>query len=353
MNRRHAFTLKELLVVTTILCVLFALLFPAINSAREAARRMSCSNNLKQIGLALHNYHSAYRQFPPAMGGTASNEHRLSGLIALTPFCESSTFWESVVNPSAYDGAAYPSMGPVPWDTKFSPWCTEYLTFRCPSDYGAGPQLGRTNYSFCVGDRVADLDKCNDRNNVRGMFAPGFVTRFRDVTDGLSNTIAMTEIGTQRGRKLQGQFALDQPKSLADCPANCLDVRDPQRPNFYADSVKLGKFGRGGAFADGAGGYSLVHTILPPNSPSCAIGNRDPLSGVFSAGSYHLGGGHVLMGDGAVVFILQSIESGLLNEKSPRTIVDSAGKPVRSPYGLWGALGTRAGEEILEQEICQ
>ena len=81
---REAFTLVELLIVITILGVLFALLLPFNRSSREAARRMSCSNNMKQVGLAMHNFHSAYKHLPQAMSGTAENQYRLSGLVPVS-----------------------------------------------------------------------------------------------------------------------------------------------------------------------------------------------------------------------------------------------------------------------------
>ena len=114
--------------------------------------------------------------------------------------------------------------------------------------------------------------------------------------------------------------------------------------------MDLSQLGRGGAFADGAGGYALVHTILPPNSPSCAIGMTDPLEGVFSAGSYHEDGCHVLMGDGAVIFITNSIDAGLASTPSPR---GPGGSSLPSPYGLWGFIGSRAGGESTEEQVCQ
>ena len=194
--------------------------------------------------------------------------------------------------------------------------------------------------------------QCQTVADTRGFFAPGIVTTFFDITDGLAGTVMMTEIGTQRSRKLQGQFALNRLVSLIDSPSECDQVKDSLRPLYYGGSVILSELGRGGAFADGAGGYSLVHTILPPNSPSCAMGTAEPLEGVFSAGSYHKGGCHVLMGDGAVVFMTDSIESGSASEPSPRGNLGS-GESLWSPYGLWGALGTRAGNEMSYQQLKQ
>ncbi len=352
MRCRYGFSLKELLVGVTVACIALALLTPAIEAARETARRVSCSNNFKQIGLAIHNYHSAYRHCPAAMFGTEANEHRLSGLIMLTPFIEASPRWDVISNPSTFHGVTYPAMGPVPWDTNYDPWCEDIPTFRCPSDAGRNSELGSTNYAFSVGDRITGLYKCNSATEARGFFLPRVVTSFNDVTDGLANTIMMTEIGTMRARQLQGQFALNRAVSLLDSPSECYRVADPTKPQVYDASVTLSERGRGGAFADGAGGYSLVHTILPPNSPSCAIGNADPLEGVFSAGSFHEGGCHVLMGDGAVIFITNSIEAGVATDPSYRNNSHDPGTTSPwSPYGLWGALGTPAGEEMLEQQL--
>ena len=349
MPSRYGFSLRGLMVVVAAAAVVLGLLIPAIEAARESARRMSCSNNFKQIGLAIHNYHAAYKLCPAAMFGTESNQHRLSGLIAITPFVEASTRWEMISNPSTFGGVSYPPMGPVPWDTNYDPWCENIPTFRCPSDSGRGPTLGRANYAFAVGDKIAGMYQCKTTADARGFFAPSMVITFADITDGLANTIMMTEIATQRLRKLQGQFALNRPASFIDSPSECLRVIDLQRPLYYSDSVALSELGRG-AFADGAGGYSLVHAILPPNSPSCAMGTADPLEGVFSAGSYHEGGCHVLMGDGAVVFMTDSIDAGSASEPSPRGN-HGAGESLWSPYGLWGSLGTRAGNEMSYQQL--
>ncbi|WP_442511429.1 DUF1559 domain-containing protein [Novipirellula sp. SH528] len=351
MNSRRAFSLLELLVVVGIIAVLIALCFPAVESAREAARRMSCSNNFKQIGLAIHNYHAAYKQCPSAMFGTESNEHRISGLIAMTPFIEASPYWESVSNPSVYDGVSYPAMGPVPWDKNYDPWRTEYATYRCPSDPSRRIDLGRTNYTFCVGDKVLGLHEATGLDDVRGFTAPGMIVSFRDITDGLSSTIAMTEIGTENRKLVIGQYAIDQPASLADSPKDCLATAIPEQSRFYADSVPLSQYGRGGAFADGSAGVSLVHAILPPNSTSCAIGATPLHDGVFSAGSYHQGGCHVLFGDGAVKFITDTIDTGDLNAPAPITVLDENELPIPSPYGLWGELGTRASKEGIDADL--
>ncbi|MEE2938664.1 MAG: DUF1559 domain-containing protein, partial [Planctomycetota bacterium] len=135
-DRLSGFTLVELLVVIAIIGVLVGLLLPAVQAAREAARRMSCSNNFKQIGLGLHNYHSAFKQLPTQLGGTGgnlqggdryflasdrTNNQSLSFLVGLTPYVEQQALWEQISNPSTTDlnnpgvprVPAWPAMGPT------------------------------------------------------------------------------------------------------------------------------------------------------------------------------------------------------------------------------------------------
>ena len=135
-NTRNAFTLVELLVVIAIIGVLVGLLLPAVQAAREAARRMSCSNNFKQIGLAVHNYHSAYKELPRQGAGTGqdiasghyandsqiANNQSLSYIVGILPFMEQQALWEEIANPSTFDlrnpgtqrVPAWPAMGPTP-----------------------------------------------------------------------------------------------------------------------------------------------------------------------------------------------------------------------------------------------
>ena len=414
---RSGFTLVELLVVIAIIGILIGLLLPAVQAAREAARRMSCSNNFKQIGLAIHNYHSAYKRVPMNMGGTTRNPNESGGwntnnttrlyqswLIGITPFIEQQGLWDSISNPSTETtqpgqtiGAVnnmWPPMGPCPWRQNYKPWMTEVPTFRCPSDPGVGlPAMGRTNYAVCIGDaidgsRIVDrggknefgfysntdnpgnADSQRDLNWMatraraanRGFFWNRHQTRFRDIIDGLSNTIAAGEIATDLGDRAVNSTNIDQLNDRnglrADPWSTVQPLLDPERPRFVipGQAINSGDQARGARWADGRPSYTSVHTIFPPNKPSVlGGGNNDNDVMISSVGSKHQGGAHILMGDGAVIFMTDSVESGDQDNWSPSrgngTPESVAG--MQSPYGLWGALGTRANSETVEEQLNQ
>lgn len=370
---RRGFTLVELLVVIAIIGVLVGLLLPAVQAAREAARRMQCGNNMKQLGLALHNYHSAYNRLPQHGGGTAhvaggpDNVLMLSVLVPMTPFIEQQAFWEQISNPFvATNGNTYPAMGPAPWDTGYDPWRTTVGTFRCPSDptVPTAGQFGMNNYAACIGDGINWTDRGGINDNgtpgnpqaadqfLRGVFKTRRATAFRDILDGLSNTIMMGEICTDAGnREIIGQpvfigdGAVFTNPTTAACTTNAID---PQRPQFYLPTAELqygraDQWNRGHRWMCALGMYTMINTIRPPNKESCQSHNTDGREGTYTAASRHQGGCHILLGDGAVRFITDSIESG-----NQEAYIDQPG--VESPYGVWGALGTAAMRETLEAE---
>ena len=415
-SMRRGFTLVELLVVIAIIGILVGLLLPAVQAAREAARRMSCSNNFKQIGLALHNYHSAYKQLPMQAGGTGwrdatglpynfgssqgppgHNRLELSALVPLTPFMEQQAIWEVVSNPfqiqvGSAAGQFYNPMGPNPAMSlgrhsnvgRYDPWLTEIPTLRCPSDPGRGlPAQGRANYGFCMGDALHRSNNGLGANNgtragsgrarhvqasCRGVFVPRKDTKFRDILDGLANTIAMGELSTDLGDfhmttvplpvgQVNGNDMRFDPPYAGICP----EFLDPERPTFW-DPVHhptiLAQLGqedrRGFKWARGRPLYTGVYTILPPNSPVC-VNNSPQNFGTFGPSSRHQGGAHVLMADGAVIFMTDSIESGDRFAKPVHrdSVAPDALPGAQSPYGLWGALGTRASREVIQEQLNQ
>ena len=424
---RPGFTLVELLVVIAIIGVLVGLLLPAVQAAREAARRMSCSNNFKQIGLAMHNYHDAYKQLPTQGSGTdvsdsallpgglgvagpastnvrvstasqngalsfysTANSRRLSILVGMTPFMEQQALWEQISNPNAENAldpttAVNPpwySMGPTMEFLEYKPWMTQIPGLRCPSDPGVGlPSQGRTNYGACFGDSYfhnLEGELANDgiagevptaaygtaaRAACRGVFVANRRAKFRDILDGTSNTIAMGEFITDLGdRDVRGTGSAWGAPVLNPAGGAALNQQmicrdtliDPLRPRFWA--VGQGTFpathGRGYRWASFIPTFSGFHTIRPPNSELCARFYSDP--GVFSASSQHQGGAHVLMADGAIKFITDSIEAG--NQQNHVVYAGGAAATnnepgADSPFGLWGALGTRANKEVIEVEL--
>ncbi len=423
-DKHSGFTLVELLVVIAIIGVLVGLLLPAVQAAREAARRMSCSNNFKQIGLGIHNYHSAFKQLPINGTGTAralagdvtnnSNRKFLSWLVPLTPFVEQQAVWEQIANPNqtpvpgfAWNGngtsvtGIWPAMGPCPWRREYLPWETEIPTFRCPSDPSSGlPAHGRTNYAACIGDATNRVFRggtsefgffgghtTNGGDNqgwavraraaCRGFFWNRQPSKFRDVLDGLANTIAAGEQSTSAGNReinsdwVRGFTAPGDATYDNTSPVNNPSVCrtgvhiDPERPQFYSATAAMHGTGsdqcKGCRWADYRPAYTSVYTILPPNSASCMVGTGDNDDSVMSMGSRHQGGCHVLMGDGAVIFMTDSIEAGdstappvhMYIGTTPWAGINATAPGSPSPYGLWGALGTRAMKETIEEQLNQ
>ncbi len=417
-SRHHfrGFTLVELLVVIAIIGVMVGLLLPAVQAAREAARRMSCGNNVKQLGLGLHNYHAAYNMLPAQMSGphrrgvwlhdqapggsgntpqpTMNCHMQNSFLVGVLPFVEQQALWEMISNPRDNDKNGVIDIGPFGYaadsdaGNQYEPWITEISTFRCPSDPGKGaPARGRTNYGACMGDAhhymqhgTWDWDMTGRRGwpaerspaATRGMFIARANTSFRDCLDGLANTIMCGELATDLGdndvRTNAANSNLcgwDPNNGTVFDPSSAEQFVDPLRPRFWLDTTDVSanaavswtlRYGRGFRWHSGYANDSGFNTILAPNSVTCAFQTGDWMphrdGGIYSVSSRHQGGAHVLMGDGAVRFITDSIEAGNKRQTPVQyngTGVNRPGKP--SPYGLWGALGTRSSNETISQEF--
>jgi len=338
--QKRAFTLVELLVVIAIIGILIALLLPAVQAAREAARRSQCVNNLKQLGLALHNYHDSYNVFVPRKQESAVGySSRHSGFIALLPYIEQGTMYDRI---KAGD-ATYGPFGPTAW-TGWAPWNVAPSMLLCPSATSTSTATYAVNYCFSVGDTVSGN---RDASNVRGLFPAHRPVGIRQITDGTSNTIAMSEhLITQFNLGSQSAGTLIEVEKgtatgfsgLATNPQQCLGAASGR---YYLDpTVVKGK--RGWRWTDGQIEKIGFTTVLPPNAPSCIDGsnaNGDGSNTIMPPNSNHPGGVNALRADGSVSFVSETIDTG---DVSLPTV--SSGP---SPYGVWGALGSKEGGEAV------
>ncbi len=347
-RRKRGFTLIELLVVIAIIAILVALLLPAVQQAREAARRSACKNNLKQWGLGLHNYHDTHNYWPPLRGGTigGSQNEFLSGAAMMMPFIDQGPLWDRIKN---FGGGVQVGgdQGGYPRNPTFPHPPAEIEVFLCPSSTvpirHVASGSAQRSYVFSVGDTIMNnYTSINpSTGNImrhRGPFTYRLCTRMRDFRDGTSNTIAMAERGLGNPGNLNtivGHASTTQTTVPSDCMATALN-------GYYTSGSQIDRPGQ--FWADGAVYFNSVAICVPPNGPSC--GAPDDYS-MITVSSEHPGGSHVQMGDGSVKFVNESI-----NTQTPGTAglgVDATSTNLGgiSPYGIWGALGTLYGSEVI------
>jgi prepilin-type N-terminal cleavage/methylation domain-containing protein len=368
LRKNRGFTLVELLVVIAIIGILVGLLLPAVQAAREAARRMSCGNNIRQIGLAYLNYESAFKKFPPGHAGpdpAGTGVNRWSGLLMVLPQMEQQALYTQIftipyrnpINGTTINGWLYPwDMGP---GGNYLPWRTQLANIRCPSDPGRlNPDAnwgddgqGRTNYAMCYGDTTQDNHVSWHPAANRGMFQGRYQRRISEATDGTAYTLILGEQGTSPSQNLgwgagkvriQGTSLVNM--GAMNTGAGVLNCRRSALADKYITPLpggaQLGGHWRGMRWADGHPTFSGFTTILPPNSATCNAGPGDWDWGIFSASSYHGSGAHVAFGDNNVRFIPNSIDAGDAS-RDPPLGNDGARSNEPSPYGAWGAMGTR------------
>ncbi len=338
-RRRGGFTLIELLVVIAIIGVLIALLLPAVQQAREAARRAQCVNNLKQIGLALHNYHDTIGALPPTLtlvgnGTTVTWTNSFGAHPRILPFAEQGPIYNAI----NFDVEMYSP-------PNLTATATRLDLLVCPSEiqreftHDVGGRMSVCNYGYCVGDWFVWLGGGNSRRN-RTAFGPNMSKRWSEFRDGLSNTLLMSE-----GKSYQPYYR--------DCPGGVLanvnnpDVVPPPDADPYAAAPEY----RGGcAFrAEGhtewpeAGAHHTGFTTAwPPNKvirggPANEFADLDVNSSreklgrasfaAITARSYHPGGVNALLADGSVRFVKGSIRGD-----------------------VWRALGSVAGGEVVSSD---
>ncbi|WP_417389023.1 DUF1559 domain-containing protein [Gimesia sp.] len=289
LTKKRGFTLIELLVVIAIIAILIALLLPAVQQAREAARRSQCKNNLKQIGLALHNYHDNFQTFPPGdvrrtYGGVDSWTTSMLGWIPrILPFLDQSVIYNKI-NWEMESGVSAAPNNSIR---------REKLTVvRCPSDSSRQPSstYGPTNYMACRGTGASST-----ANIAGSIFAQNSNVRIRDIEDGTTNTMMVSETYAS------APFCSDQPASGV-CPASCRVASGfPSYTGgaqqgyswFYAQIYESHYFG----------------TVYPPNDkfPDCGAGSSTTAA-LLAARSKHVGGVHVLLADGSVRFGSENID---------------------------------------------
>ena len=407
-RKLRAFTLVELLVVIAIIGMLIALLLPAVQAAREAARRMACSNNLKQLGLSLHNYHDTYQAFPPTCGGPTTQSanqpslmRRLSMLFQVLPFIEQQAIYAEVVSSKTDDGVSGADtqaehnsyhVNPQASGTAAAPtiWCTRLDAFICPSESvrlakpKAANTLGRTNYAVCVGDWADELESQIENHRGFACFFQwrtpsngttlrghhryldsetlGTVRNFGSIGDGTSNTIVFAEIciagdddgpiarlGTYTSTDAVGTGA-NTALSLAN-PAACIAVVNGKGEYNGTGDKQAWK---GDRWAHAIPVYNSFSTVYPPNGPSCVRGGNTSRV-CNSAGSWHTGGVNACMGDGAVRFVTQTVDTGYLtNATTPGKFKDGRNRNTNSgadtgpsDFGIWGAMGSIDGGESV------
>lgn len=297
---RTAFTLVELLVVIAIIGILVGLLLPAVQAAREAARRMQCSNNLKQFGLALHNYHGTYGRFPFAIGGTGN---KFSGASQLLPYLEQTNLFNQIDFTRA-----------IADPLNASARLTELAVMRCPSDLQNTQPTAGGAVNYCPNKGVSL--RWNDSRADGVLFLQSAI-RFRDISDGTSCTAAYSErmigdgsngLSSPTDTYLSSGDPMTQDDAVELC--NAVDIADlaNQFPQFM-----------GAPWIDGKHGYQHISN---PNARSC--GFQPAGKATMAATSRHSGGVTVALCDGSVRFTTENIDSR-----------------------VWRAVGTRQGGEVV------
>ncbi|MGQ9503891.1 MAG: DUF1559 family PulG-like putative transporter [Thermogutta sp.] len=341
-NAARGFTLVELLVVIAIIGILIALLLPAVQAAREAARRTQCTNNLKQLALAMQNYHDVYTRFPARQAGSgdqnsgSNNTHRgrLSGWVAVAPYIEQQSLYDQI--------NAIPHQ--APWNNT-SWYNTNIPALNCPSDgttmTPSGTARGRINYCMNGGD--SPIDSWNappSSSTIRGVFHVFQWSSMAELSDGTSNTAVVSERLRPRVQNSLGNVV---GLSLGTNPLTCRAAYDASQKRYITGNF-TGDTAPGFRWADGAAWFAGFTTILPPNSASCANAASHWERGIYTPSSRHPGGVNVAFADGSVRFVSETVDTGNLGADFPT--VNASGI---SPYGVWGAIGTKSGGELTNE----
>jgi hypothetical protein len=371
--------------------MLIALLLPAVQAAREAARRMQCTNHQKQLALAVHNFHDTHKHFPNAVNNwwAVPTEkitwHAVCGwLLFLTPFIEQQALYDIYRNHVDRTSVLGAATAPPTWipDTQVSR--ARVSIHLCPSDSKttvrseqnvniAGGTLffGPTSYHACRGDikaydfwgicdRGAFVSGCAEKTGSHsstntswnGLSQSTKRLGLESMTDGTSNTILLSEVTVSDNQggaagKIRGSLA--QYSGVAgpqDSPNLCAQTKTGA--GMVSPTYNHGTYGIGNRWADGGVQQSAFYTILPPNQPSCTRNTGD--WSLVTASSYHTGGVNTALCDASVHFITETINAGDPAVDPPAAVGitnpdDYMLYKGQSIHGIWGALGTVSGGE--------
>jgi len=332
---RHGFTLIELLVVIAIIGVLVGLLLPAVQQAREAARRTACTNKLKQLALAANNHYDVRKEFPAAnqnnmLKDVGTHWASYSCLTVLFPFFENQQLFDDLV--------ASIAAGQAPWNTGLNNVHRTYVDgFICPSEINGNPAsggavYGRTNFHGMRGDLMAWAGSGTQRGPIGGN---GKHFKMKDITDGVSKTILLAEvaIGEANAATMPAGVGMGVNQNQWTAPSVCQAAFSG---NNY--TTPLDKSNTAGiSWTRDSMAFTLVYAHAAPNSPRCTSDHEWSL--YPPASSYHPGGVVVAFCDGATQFVADSVDAG-----DPTAAPSGTTGP--SIYGVWGAMATVNGGEV-------
>ncbi len=334
-SSQRGFTLIELLVVIAIIAILIALLLPAVQQAREAARRSQCKNNLKQYGIAMHSYHEAARVFPKgafhpygyvaSATGAQSDWRNHSATTQLLPYLDQGplykTYTGQVILAPINAGGAIQTPDASGALARSIAANAKFTLTMCPSDAPPASGDAPSNYAYCAGTNVVHANgafgiAAADQN---GIFNNAVIVRIGDIRDGTANTIAMSEFIV--GGNVSGAIdysiihqPIAAPGGFPDSFPSLVQVTawaascDASASLGTTNGSWSGRFWQRGLI-----GMTQFNTLLTPNarhyncSANC-VGCDPDNRGLFPARSRHTGGVHCLMADGAARLITDTID---------------------------------------------